>query len=600
MNLPKRTGNRPPLHAMRIVPLVIVLATIFAACSGGELDSEAAAARVTELADEYVREFFETFPQAATSEGIANARHDLLNDISPEARAAWEEKEDAWLEKLQAVDGTRLAGHPEGLTLAFLKSRLEQSAGRRVCRMQLWNVSPTFTGWQANVTFLASIQPVETEKERADALKRFRGLPEYVDREIENLRLGLDQGYTAPQNNVRAVVRQMDALLAAPVASSPFMQMAQSGPEDFRSALQSLVQEQIRPAFARYRDFLQEEYLPRARREIGVSANPDGEACYRASVRYWATFDIGADEIHATGLRQMDVIETEMRVIGERSFGVSEPAELMNRVRQPPHLFSSRDEIVSYVEAAVERSRTAVADWFGIVPKARVVVEPYPEWQERSAPGAEYQSPSDDGTRPGIYRVNTYEPTKRSRAGIESTAFHEAYPGHHLQIAIAKERMNLHPVQRYFGPSGFSEGWALYAERLSDEMGIFSSDVDRVGLLSNEALRAARLVVDSGMHALGWTRDQAVSYLETHTAESRASVEAEIDRYIAVPGQATSYMLGNLEIRNLRHLAEERLGGRFEIKEFHDRILQDGGMPLSVLRDRIEGWLGSQPDPEKI
>ncbi len=593
MNVPTSARRSYRSRSTRLTSLALGIAVTCAACGDPERASDSAAAHVKDLADTYVDEYFERFPQAATSEGIANARHDLLNDISTEARARWEQKEDDWLQALQEFDGRLLAGRPEGLTLAFLKSRLEQSVGRRVCKMALWNVSPTFTGWQANLTFLASIQPVATAEERATALKRFGTLSRYVDQEIENLRHGLEQGYSAPRNNVQAVLRQMDALLAAPVAASPFMQLARSGPDDFRRELQTLIESDIRPAFARYRDFLRSEYLPRARQTVGVSANPDGAACYRAAVRYWATFDIGADEIHETGVRQMVIIENEMRVIGERSFGVSEPTLLMNTVRKPPYLFSSREEIIGYVEAAVDRSQQAVGDWFGITPQARVVVEPYPEWQERSAPGAEYQSPSDDGTRPGIYRVNTYEPTKRSRAGIESTAFHEAYPGHHLQIAIAKERKDLHPVQRYFGPSGFSEGWALYAERLSDEMGLFSDDVDRVGLLSNEALRAARLVVDSGMHALGWTREQAASYLETHTAESRASVEAEIDRYIAVPGQATSYMLGNLEIRKLRRLAEDRLQGRFSIKDFHDRILEDGGMPLAVLRDRIEAWLDS-------
>jgi uncharacterized protein (DUF885 family) len=266
----------------------------------------------------------------------------------------------------------------------------------------------------------------------------------------------------------------------------------------------------------------------------------------------------------------------------------------MRVVRAEPYVFDSREEILDYVRSAVERSREAVPDWFGLVPEAEVVVEPYPEWQEKNAPGAEYESPSDDGTRPGIYRVNTYQPETISIAGIESTAFHEAYPGHHLQIAVAKEQEGLHDVQRYFGPSGFSEGWALYAERLSDEMGLFSGDVDRVGLLSNEALRAARLVVDSGMHALGWTREQAVEYLGAHTAESPARAEAEIDRYIAVPGQATSYMLGNLEIRRLRTTAEEQLGDAFDLKAFHDRVLEDGALPLALLRQKIESWIGDQ------
>jgi uncharacterized protein (DUF885 family) len=216
---------------------------------------------------------------------------------------------------------------------------------------------------------------------------------------------------------------------------------------------------------------------------------------------------------------------------------------------------------------------------------------PYPEFREASAPGGEYQSASDDGSRPGTYYINTYEAEKQSRAGIEATAFHESYPGHHMQMAIAKERRGTHPVQRYFGSSGFSEGWALYTERLAAEMGIYSGDVDRLGLLSNEALRAGRLVVDSGMHALGWSRQQAIDYLLAHTAETEGRIAAEVDRYIAVPGQATSYMLGNLEIRRLREEAQSRLGERFDVAAFHDRVLEDGAVTLSMLRAKIERWI---------
>ncbi|MDX1623231.1 MAG: DUF885 domain-containing protein, partial [Gemmatimonadota bacterium] len=197
----------------------------------------------------------------------------------------------------------------------------------------------------------------------------------------------------------------------------------------------------------------------------------------------------------------------------------------------------------------------------------------------------------DDRSRPAVYLINTYRAGEQSRAGLESTAFHETYPGHHLQIAIAKEHGTGHPISRYFRFSGFSEGWALYSERLARQMGLFSADIDRMGLLSNEALRAARLVVDSGMHALGWSRERAIEYLLTHTAESRSSAVSEIDRYIAVPGQATSYMLGRNEILRLRERARSRLGAAFDIEEFHDRLLEDGGVTLGWLRRKIERWI---------
>jgi uncharacterized protein (DUF885 family) len=228
--------------------------------------------------------------------------------------------------------------------------------------------------------------------------------------------------------------------------------------------------------------------------------------------------------------------------------------------------------------------------WFGLLPSAPVIVEPYPAFLEKTAPGGQAVPPTADG-KPGKYLINAYKATEQSRAGLESTAFHEAYPGHHLQGAIALEREGLHPISRYFFLSGFGEGWGLYAERLADEMGLFSSDVDRLGLLSNEALRAARLVVDSGMHAFDWTRQQAIDYIRAHTTETQASAEAEVDRYIAVPGQATAYMIGNLEIRRLRDEAQKKLGDKFNIRDFHDVVLEDGSVPLWVLREKVERWV---------
>jgi uncharacterized protein (DUF885 family) len=283
-----------------------------------------------------------------------------------------------------------------------------------------------------------------------------------------------------------------------------------------------------------------------------------------------------------------------MREIGQRGFGTSDPAVLLAMVKSDPkYRFADRAALVAYAEAAVDRARIALPQTFGRIPTAPVVVEPYPAFLEKSAPGGQAFPPTADG-KPGKYMINAYNAHEQSRAGLESTAFHETYPGHHMQIAIALEREGLHDISRIFFLSGFGEGWALYAERLAEEMNLFSSDVDRLGLLSNEALRAARLVVDSGMHALGWTREQAVDYLRAHTTETDARANAEIDRYIATPGQATAYMIGNLEIRRLRADAERVLGPRFDLLAFHDAVLEDGSVPLWVLAEKMQRWVASR------
>jgi len=340
----------------------------------------------------------------------------------------------------------------------------------------------------------------------------------------------------------------------------------------------------------RYRDFLQKEYLPAARESIAVSANPDGAACYAAAVRYHSSLSMTAKQVHDTGLQQIAQIDAEMKAIGGRSFGTTDVPKLLQRVRvEKAFLFKNRDDLIAYSQAALARAKAAMPGWFGLMPKADVVIQPYPKFREKSGPN-EYNPPAEDGSRPAVFFINAYQAEKKSRAPAESTAFHETIPGHHLQGAIALERKDIHPIGRYLGNSGYLEGWALYTERLADEMKLYTGDLDRLGMLSSQALRAARLVVDSGMHALGWTRQQAIDYMVAHTAEPLDDIVSEVDRYIIYPGQATAYMLGNLEIRAARDAAQQAMGPAFDLKQFHDRVLEDGAVPVSYLREKIRAW----------
>lgn len=553
------------------------------------------AAGVDALADEYVREVFRENPDQATIEGYPEADHARLRDNSLAAGARFRAREDAWLAQVRRIDPGQLAGTPQHRTLSVLRELLEGSVGARVCRNELWPASPTYTGWQGVYPFIATLQPVGSPTARAAAVSRFRAFPKYLDTEVANMREGVRQGYVAPRTGVESVIRQLDDLLATPVGDSPFMSPVTrdtGASPSFRSEMAGVVISEINPAIRRYRDYLANVYLPESRSAIAVSEVPNGADCYRASVRLHTTLQIEPREIHETGLREMAKIRGEMQTIARRSFGTDDVTEALRRLKtDTAYTFRTKPEMVAYAQAAVDRARAALPAWFGILPKADVVIQPYPPFQERSAPGGQYNAPSEDGTRPGIYLINTYEPEKQSKAGLESTAFHETYPGHHLQITIGRERPGAHKLVSYFYSSGFVEGWGLYSERLSEEMGLYSGDIDKMGLLSNEALRAARLVVDAGMHALGWTRQQAIDYLMANTTSSLASATAEVDRYIAVPGQATAYMLGNLEIRRLRGEAERQLGSRFSIRDFHDRVLEDGSVTLPMLREKIERWI---------
>ena len=549
-------------------------------------------ARATALADEFVAAYLERVPEIGTFYGIPGARHDRLSDNSLEAQRAWERREDAWLSALRALDTTSLAGRPELVTYGFVREILESSVMSRVCRGELWGVNQT-AGWQTQLPILADVQPVGTEELRAQAIARARALPRWIDTEIANLRVGLREGYSAPRGNVRLVIAQIDGMRTAMPDSSPFWSPARrDSTPAFRAELARVIREEIDPALRRYRDFLERDYLPASREAIAVSALPNGERCYRALVRSFSTLDIEPREVHRLGLEQMARLRGEMREIARRSFGTDDVDAVLRRLTtEPQYLFRTREEVIAYSQAALERAKREMPKWFGMLPKADVIIEPYPAYLEKSAPGGQYNSSSADASRPGVYQINTYEPQARSKSGPESVAFHETIPGHHLQGAIAVERAASHPVSRYFFNSGYAEGWALYSERLADEMGLFSSDMDRIGMLSEQALRAARLVVDPGLHVLGWSRQQAIDYMRANTTIPLSEAESEVDRYIVWPGQATSYMLGMLEIRRLRDEAEQSLGSRFDIRAFHDQVLKDGGVPLPVLRAKIEHWL---------
>jgi len=569
----------------------LAVAVMAAACAAFVPPKPPAAdGRAKELADRYLNGWLDRYPDEATVYGVAGRHHDRLPENSLDALKAWEAKEDVWLADARGIDPVAIEDASLKATFAIVREALEGSIGARVCRGELWRVSQT-QSWHVRFGFLVTIQPVGTPEAEKEALARWSQLPAYIDTEIVNLREGLRLKYSAPKNIVRIVIGQVNSLIGATGPDQPFLSPAvrDKSPE-FVRAYEKVFKEGMLPAFAKYRDFLEREYLPAAREAIGVSANPNGAECYAAEVREYSTLSVSASEVHTLGLAQMDRIMAEMKAIGERSFQTSDVPSLLATLRtDSKYLFKSREELIAYSRAALARAKAAAPNFFNLLPKADVTIEPYPKFREQNAPG-EYNAPAEDGSRPGLFYISAYQAEQKSRSTAESTAFHETIPGHHLQVAIAVERKTIHPIGRYLFNSGYAEGWGLYAERLADEMKLYSSDVDRMGMLSAQAMRASRLVVDSGLHTMGWSRDQAIDYMLSHTTEDKGSVASEIDRYIIWPGQATSYMLGMLEIRKARDDAQARLGARFDIKAFHDRVLEDGSVPLSYLSEKIRLW----------
>lgn len=554
------------------------------------LQAQAPDARVRELADAYVAGLFAQYPELNTSYGVPGAHHDRMGSNTLESLRAWQRKEDTWLGDVTKVDPATIGDSRLRATYAILREALEASVATRVCRSELWNVSQ-MTGWQVQHGFLVTIQPVGSDEARRDALARWRELPQFLDTEIANLREGVRLGYTAPKLIVRIVIDQVSSLAAGPIADSPFGSPAvRDRSPAFTKEFDALVTDTINPAIIKYRDFLQKEYLPAARDTIAVTALPNGAACYDASVRSHSSLQITAKDIHALGVEQNALLGAEMKAISQRLYKTDDVPALLARLRtDPEQTFKDREALIAYSQAALARAKAAAPSWFGLLPKADVVIEPYPKFREQNAPN-EYNTPAEDGSRPGVFFINAYQPEKHSRVTDESTSFHETIPGHHLQLAIAQELKGIHPLGKYVYNSGFAEGWALYTERLADEMKLYSSDLDRLGMLSSQGLRASRLVVDSGLHTMGWTRQQAIDYMKEHTAEGEHDIESEVDRYIIFQGQATAYMLGNLAIRKARDDAQQTMGATFDIKAFHDRVLEDGGVPLTFLTAKIKSW----------
>lgn len=545
------------------------------------------------LADEYLQARLETFPEFATQLGLPGARHDRLRDASAAAERAWWKREDAWLARLRRFDAAAFEGRPEWVTYGILREELESGHRIRACRNRLWTVHPLIS-WQAFYAGLAQQQPVGTAELRAQALDRWRGLPRLVDAEISNLREGVRLGYTAPAVNVRRVLSGLDKLLEGEPPASPFYSpAARDSTPAFRAEFGRLVGGPIRGAVDRYRHYLATEYLPKAREEIAVTANPGGAECYRAAIRRYTTLDLEPEELHRIGLREVAVAESTAAELSRRSFGSPDYRSVLARLQQEPaYTIASREAVIPLIDSIIARARAQAPRAFGLSPGSEVVVEPFPAFQEQSVPLGQYLRAALDGSRPGIYRINLYLATRPGgRLELDRLTFHEAVPGHHFQVAIAQERTAVHPVARYLFSSAFGEGWGIYAERVADELKLYESDAHRLKDLEGMIYGFSTIVMETGMHAKGWTRQQAIDYETTHTSRSAEQAALDVDRRIGWPGQGLSYMVGYLEIVRLRALAQQQLGDRFDPRSFHDRVLENGSITLGMLRQRIERWL---------
>ena len=549
------------------------------------VSADSVAELITELADTYVSRYVRSYPEWAFLAGFPVARHNGLSDNSLSALRSWQSGEDALWKTVSGIDGEQLWGRPEWVTYGFLREVLESARGTRVCRSELWPANQ-MSGWQAGFAPIAAAQPVGTPQNRRDALERWRKVPEYLQTEISNMREGLRLGYTTPRYNVELTIRQLEDILKEPTTKSPFYSPAErDSSTNFRTAWTGLLRNELDPAMRQYLEFLKKEYFPRARSSIPVTAHPKGAECYRASIRGVTSLNLSPAELRASGERLVARNEADIGRIGRQELGEGDIKKIRSRVDQDPaNHFASREELLAFTESAVARARAALPKWFGRLPKAAAVVKPKPDFLGGNAPDS-YQPAAKDGSRPGVYEISLFEPQKKLRSKAEVTAFHEIYPGHHLQIALSQEQPDAHPISLLVGTGAFIEGWGRYAEILAEEMGLYTSPLT---LVARRRWPGHGLVMDPGIHAFGWSRSRAVAYVREG---GWPEAEALVDRAVVWPAQLTAYDTGALQILELRARAMRKLGKRFDIREFHDQVLGYGAVTLPMLDKVIDRWI---------
>ncbi len=554
-------------------------------------ESTAAPTPVHAFADRAWEQFLELEPLWATLQGD-DRWDDRLDHPGPEGRAALAALCTAWDAEMDGFVGLELSAEDQ-ITLGLIRFVIDRFRGG--LELRLWELEALDQqgGPQGLPGDLARLQPADTPERLERLLARLAAYPAWVEAHRANVEAGVASGRTAAAVVVDRCLAQVERMLEAAAEESPLMQANPDlGPEG-RERLLAAIEEHVRPALRSWLEALR-AYRPHARDGEGICHLPDGDAVYRHAILSWTTLPEDPRAVHAYGLARLAGIDEQARAIAAE-LGFSDVAALRRHLETDPHNHvTDPADLVGLAEGLIERAQSAAPRWFGRLPAHACAVRAVEAHQEQEAPPAFYMPPAVGGARPGVYYINTYEPASRHLHRLPAVTYHEAVPGHHFQLAIEQELTALPAFRRFgarLGAGSFVEGWGLYAEQLADEMGLYHTPVERFGALETEAWRAVRLVVDTGIHALGWTRQQSIDLLMERAGLSRLEAETETDRYIAWPGQALSYMIGQREILDLRARLEARDGDRFDHRAFHDEVIGHGSLSLNVLRDQLSAWV---------
>lgn len=588
--------------------LVASLAAVFllSAC-GSEHKPDTTADTTADFAallDEHFERSLVLSPVYATSIGESQFNDQYANSIGPEHRAASHELNVEFLSRLSEIDRNEL-GAQDQLSFDMFKLRREMSlAGEQFP----YYLAPMNQFRSATSSFVqlgsgSGLHPFETVKDYDDFLSRVDGFVVYIDQSIANMKEGVQQGITQPAVLMNKFVPQIKSQLVDSAEESGFYSPVLNMPNSFNDtererlalAYKDAIENKIIPAYARIDNFMGDEYLAAARDSVGLLDLPGGDAWYAHNVRRITTTDLTPDEIHQIGLDEVARIHVEMRGVMEEVGFDGSLAEFFEFVYADPQFFFEEPEQL------IQRYRDMSAHIEGLAPKLFEVFPKTPfevrrveSFREASASKGSYQSGSADGTRAGIFYANAYNVGVRPKWDMQSLYLHEAIPGHHFQISLQRENEELPRFRRFSGFTAYTEGWGLYAESLGKELGVYTDPMDYFGSLNAELWRSIRLVTDTGIHSKGWTRQQVLDYMYANSAVSETRAVSEAERFMAIPGQALAYKIGMLKIRELRADAESRLGDNFDVRAFHTEILKDGPMPLSMLENKLDGWVRSQ------
>jgi uncharacterized protein (DUF885 family) len=544
------------------------------------------------LADEYWEYVLRTEPTEAHM--LGDYRYlDQFEDVSREAEDADIAAKRSFAQRARALDSDELSS-ADRTSLETLIYVAETDASIAEMRSAEFGIDPIF-GPQVIPQVVFPQMTVETAEHAGQMLEKYVAFAQYIDQSAERLREGIANRRVNAEFAVTKTLAALNEMLAVPIEESPYLtiQMPESFSDEdivaWRERAATVVTETVNPAFARYRNVIRDEVGPVARpdEQAGLFGLDDGDLFYSRLIDQYTTLSMQADEIHHIGLEQIDKLAKEYLEIAGPVLGTTSLQEIFAALRDDPSLHhTTGTDVVAASEAAFAKAKAEMGDWFGRLPKSDCLVQ-----ETKRGPVAFYFPPAEDGSREGTFFMNTSDPASWGTFEIEATAFHEGIPGHHLQLAIAQELGDSIPAfQRHAFISAYGEGWGLYTERLADEMGMYESELDRIGMLLGDSTRACRLVVDTGMHALGWSRQQGINYMAENSPMSMHTIIEEIDRYLSTPGQAVSYMIGRLEIQRMRAEAEVAMGDDFDIKGFHDTVLGSGIVTLPTLNRIVKEW----------